>query len=344
MSLGGPEQERSDRRATLRDLGESGLLRRIFPLLPSGAHTLLGPGDDAAVVAAPDSRVVVTTDVMVEGRDFRRDWSTAQDVGAKAAAQNLADIAAMGAVPTALVVALVAPLDLDPDWATGLTEGLVEGCAGTGAGVVGGDLSRGAELMVAITALGDLQDRTPVTRDGAAPGQVVAVAGVLGHSAAGLALLQAGYGTRDMGADAPSERTLSALVAAHRRPAPPYAAGPAAAHAGATAMLDLSDGLVLDAGRLAGASGVLVELDLAALSDDVAQLRDAATHVDADAAAWVLGGGEDHGLLATFPADEPLPEGFRAIGRTTAVAAGEAPGVLVDGRPWRGSAGWDHFR
>jgi thiamine-monophosphate kinase len=303
---------------------------------------VLGPGDDAAVVAAPDGRVVLTTDVMVEGRDFRRDWSTAQDVGAKAAMQNLADIAAMGAVPTALVVALVAPLDLDPDWATGLTEGLVEGCAGTGTGVVGGDLSRGTELMVAITALGDLQGRPPVRRDGAEPGQVVAVAGVLGHSAAGLALLRAGYPRPTKGGE--TDRTLAARVAAHRRPAAPLVSGPAAADAGATAMLDLSDGLVLDAGRLAEASGVRVELDLAALSGDIAQLEDAATHAGAEAAAWVLGGGEDHGLLATFPAGVPLPDGFRAIGRTSAPPGGEEPGVLVDGRPWTGPAGWDHFR
>ncbi|HEX5511157.1 MAG TPA: thiamine-phosphate kinase [Actinomycetales bacterium] len=343
MSQTGPAEERSDRRPTLRDLGESGVLRRIFPLLPAGGHTLLGPGDDAAVVAAPDGRVVLTTDVMVEGRDFRRDWSTAQDVGAKAAAQNLADIAAMGAVPTALVVALVAPLDLDPDWVTGLAEGLADGCDGTGTGVVGGDLTRGTELMVAITALGDLQGRAPVTRDGAGAGQVVAVAGVLGHSAAGLALLEAGYGNRKPH-DAQADGTLAALVAAHRRPAPPLAAGPVAADAGATAMLDLSDGLLLDAGRLAEASGVRVDIDLTALATDIEEVSDAATHVGGDAAAWVLGGGEDHGLLATFPADVPLPDGFRAIGRTSAPPGGEEPGVLVDGRPWTGPAGWDHFR
>ncbi len=328
---------------TLRDLGESGLLGRILPLLPAGGHTLLGPGDDAAVVAASDGRVVVTTDVMVEGRDFRRDWSTPQDVGAKAAAQNLADIAAMGAVPTALVVALVAPLDLDPDWATGLAEGLAEGCAGSGAGVVGGDLSRGAELTVAVTALGDLQGRQPVTRDGAGPEQVIAVAGVLGHSAAGLALLEAGYGSRDPD-DAQTNATLTALVAAHRRPRPPLTAGPAAADAGATAMLDVSDGLVLDAGRLAEASGIVVDLDPTALAPDIEELSDAATHVGAEPTAWVLGGGEDHGLLATFPVGVPVPEGFRPIGRTSSVPDGEVPRVLVGGRSWRGRAGWDHFR
>jgi thiamine-monophosphate kinase len=338
-----PARERSAQGSTLRDLGEAGLLRRIFPLLPAGSHTLLGPGDDAAVVAAPDSRVVVTTDLMVEGRDFRRDWSTPQDVGAKAAAQNLADLAAMGAVPTALLVALVAPPDLDPDWATGLAAGLAEGCAGTGAGVVGGDLSSGTELVVAVTALGDLEGRAPVTRDGAEPDQLVAVAGLLGHSAAGFALLQAGYGAPQPHS-AQTDPTFAPLLAAHRRPASPLAAGPAAADAGATAMLDLSDGLVLDAGRIAEASGVVVDLDLTALAADINQVSDAATHVGADPTAWVLGGGEDHGLLATFPQDASLPAGFRVIGRTVVPAPGAQPTVLVDGRPWTGPAGWDHFR
>ena len=121
---------------TLGDVGEEGLLARIVPRLAPAPAALLGPGDDTAVVAAPDGRVVATTDVLVEGRDFRRDWSSAADVGWKAAAQNLADVAAMGAVPTALLVALVAPPGLPVAWAEGLADGLSAGCAGTGAGAV----------------------------------------------------------------------------------------------------------------------------------------------------------------------------------------------------------------
>src|SRR3954452_1607485 len=200
----------------LADLGEDRLLAAIFPRLPLADGTLIGPGDDTAVVAAPDGRVVATTDLLVEGRDFRRDWSSAQDVGWKAAAQNLADVAAMGAVPTALLVGLVAPPSLPVAWAEGLAEGLSAACVGTGAGVVGGDLSSGDAVVVSVTALGDLQGRPPVLRSGARPGDVVAVAGVLGRSAAGLALLQAGRPELDR-----------ALVDAHRLPSPPYGAGPA---------------------------------------------------------------------------------------------------------------------
>lgn len=319
----------------LSDLGEEGLLARIFPLLPLGEHTALGPGDDAAVVVAPDGRVVATTDVLVGGRDFRPDWSSPQDVGAKAAAANLADIAAMGAVPTALLIALVAPADLDPAWATGLAEGVASACRGTGAGVVGGDLSSGDELVVAITALGDLEGRAPVRRDGASAGQVVAVTGALGRSGAGLALLLAGQG-QDTG-------DAAALVAAHRRPTPDYAAGPAAALAGASAMLDVSDGLLRDAGRLARASGVVVDLDADALRADVDALRGVGQRLGLDPWDWVLAGGEDHGLLAVFGAVTDLPPGFRPIGVTRTVPpAGEA-GVLVAGRRWTGPVGWDHF-
>ncbi|WP_460461415.1 thiamine-phosphate kinase, partial [Angustibacter peucedani] len=166
---------------TLSDVGEDGLLQAIFPRLPHAPGALVGPGDDTAVVAAPDGRVVATTDLLVEGRDFRRDWSSPQDVGWKAAAQNLADVAAMGAVPTALLVGLVAPADLPVGWAVGLADGLAAACEGTGAGVVGGDLSSGPLVVVSVTALGDLQGRAPVLRSGARPGDVVAVAGTLGR-------------------------------------------------------------------------------------------------------------------------------------------------------------------
>jgi thiamine-monophosphate kinase len=332
---------------TLADVGEAGLLRAIFPVLPSGDHTLLGPGDDTAVVAAPDGRVVATTDVLVEGRDFRHDWSSPQDVGAKAAAQNLADVAAMGAEPTALLVGLVAPADLPLAWAVGLSEGLAAGCAGTGAGVVGGDLSSGPVIVVSVTALGDLAGRRPVLRSGARPGDVVALAGTLGWSAAGLALLQSGWPDAEAlagrGAADPSTdlaALAAALVRIHRRPEPPYPAGPQAARAGVTAMIDVSDGLLRDAGRVAEASGVVLDLSRDGLSGHVAALRSAADALGADPWEWVLSGGEDHGLLATFPPGA-VPTSFTVLG---VVRESDAPGVLLDGDHPASALGWDHFR
>ena len=145
-------------------LGEFGLIAAVTARLPQGRGVLLGPGDDAAVVAAPDGRVVVTTDVLVEGRHFRRDWSSATDVGHKAAAQSLADIAAMGARPTVLVVGLATPADLPVAWAVELADGLREECSTVGASVVGGDVVRADSVVVSVTALGDLEGREPVTR------------------------------------------------------------------------------------------------------------------------------------------------------------------------------------
>jgi len=316
------------------DLSEDALLALIFPLLPAGSATLLGPGDDAAVIAAPDGRVVVSTDVLVEDRHFRRAWSSGEDVGWRAAMQNLADIAAMGARPTSLVVTLVAPADLPVAWATGVAAGLAAACGPHDVGVVGGDLSGGDRVVVSVTVHGSLDGREPVLRSGARAGDVVAHAGVRGRSAAGLALLDAGRG-----ALAPE------LVRAYLRPDPPLAAGPAASRAGATSMLDLSDGLLRDAGRVARASGVVLDLEPVAdaFAADVAALAAAAGALGADAREWVLGGGEDHGLLATFPAGTALPEPFRAVGRVRA-AGPDGPGVLVGGQPpAAGSPGWDHF-
>ncbi|MEL7974414.1 thiamine-phosphate kinase [Isoptericola sp. F-RaC21] len=338
-------------RPLVRDLSEEDLLARIFPLLPAGSATVLGPGDDAAVVAAPDGRFVVTTDVLVEDRHFRRRWSGGDDVGARAATANLADVAAMGARPTSLVVSLVVPGDLPVDWVTGLARGLAGACAPVGAGVVGGDLSGGDAVVVAVTAHGDLEGRAAVTRAGARPGDLLAYAGHRGLSAAGLALLDAGAATA---ADATTVDdavdAVGACVAGYLRPVAPLTAGPAAARAGATAMLDVSDGLLRDAGRLARASGVGVDVEAEALAPDVERLLPAARalgpgrHVHADAAreaalGWALTGGEDHGLLAAFPGDAALPEGFRRIGR---VLPGPA-GVTVDGAEPGVRGGWDHF-
>jgi thiamine-monophosphate kinase len=319
---------------TVADVSEDDLLALIFPLLPAGADTLLGPGDDAAVVRAPDGRVVVSTDVLVEGRHFRRDWSTGEDVGRRAAVQNLADIAAMGARPTSAVVTLVAPGDLPLDWVSGFARGLAAACGPAGAGVVGGDLSGGDSVVVTVAVHGDLGGRPPVLRSGARAGDVVAHAGVRGRSAAGLALLLAGRG------DVAPE-----LVRAYLRPESPLDAGPAAALAGATAMLDVSDGLLRDAGRIARASGVVIDLDPVAgtLVADLAALEPAARLLGASAQDWVLTGGEDHGLLATFPADADLPAPFGRIG-VVRPDDGTGVRVLVDGAPPSvTSPGWDHF-
>jgi thiamine-monophosphate kinase len=293
---------------TARDLGEFGLIAAVTARLPTSPSVLVGPGDDAALLAVPDGRVIATTDLLVEGVHFRRDWSSARDVGHKAAAANLADVAAMGGTATALLVGLGAPPDLPVSWVLELADGLREEAAFVGACVVGGDTVASPHVVVAVTALGTL-DGPPVTRAGARPGDAVVVAGRLGWSAAGLRLL--GQGT-----------TTGPLVETHRRPRPPYASGPALAAAGATAMCDVSDGLVQDLGHIARASGVAIALESALLHDEAVELRD------------VLTGGEDHALVATLPGTPP--PGCRVVGR---VVAGE--GVTVDGKPAEG--GWEHF-
>ena len=313
-------------KGTVGELGEFGLIRELTSRLTTTDAVRLGPGDDAAVVAAPDRRVVASTDVLLEGRHFRRDWSTAYDVGRKSAAQNLADIAAMGAVPTALLLGLVVPADLPATWPIELMDGLRDECQVAGAAVVGGDVVGGETITVAITALGDLGNRAPVTRAGARPGDVVAVTGWLGWSAAGFAVLSRGF------------RSPRAFVEAHRRPEPPYHAGPAAADLGATAMTDVSDGLVADLGHIAAASKVAVDLKSAGI-DVPAQMRDIGHAVGVDPMQWVLTGGEDHAIVATFPPDTKLPARWRIIGE---VLAG-AHRVTVDGAPWEKSGGWDHF-
>jgi len=287
-------------------------------------------------VRAPDGRVVATTDTLIEGRHFRREWSAARDIGAKAAARNLADVAAMGARPTALLVSFAGPGDLEVSWVLELVAGIAQESSIAGAAVAGGDTSSADVVMLAVTALGDLEGRQPVIRGGARPGDVVAVAGSLGGAAAGLALLSAGLPTDDPG--------LEPLIRAHRHPRPPYDAGPQAADLGATAMIDISDGLIADLGHVAAASGVQIELDTKAIAaEPVAPQRllaRAATVLDgANPQRWVLTGGDDHALAATFAPDAALPPRWTVIGR---VSAGN--GILVDGSRWNEAGGWEHFR
>ncbi|HTJ68747.1 MAG TPA: thiamine-phosphate kinase [Actinospica sp.] len=337
---------------TLGQIGEFGLINRVARTVPQGRAVLIGPGDDAALVRAADGRVVASTDLLVEGRHFRRDWSTGYQVGRKAAAQNLADIAAMGGVGTALLVGFAAPADLPLSWAAELSAGLADECALVGASVAGGDTVSSDRLLIAVTALGDLGGRPPVTRAGARSGDIVAYAGELGWSACGLDLL-----LND--ADGPK-----LAFARHRSPEPPYEQGPAAARVGATAMLDISDGLLADLGHIAEESRVLIDLDAAGFPIDD-QLRETARKRGVDVLDWILTGGEDHALAACFPPDAQLPPGWHVVGRVleaeaehsrgqeppetsrtapSASAAPSAPLVTVNGAPWATSApGWDHF-
>ena len=305
--------------------GEFGLINRVTARLRPGSACLLGPGDDAAVVAASDGRVVATTDVLVEGRHFRRDWASAVEIGHRAAAANLADITAMGATPTALLVALCAPPDLEVAWVEGLADGLGAEAALVGASVVGGDMSVSSTLTIAVTALGDLRGRAPVLRSGARPGDIVALAGRIGYAAAGYTVLSRGF------------RTPRLLVDAYRRPQVPNAAGPAAARLGATAMIDVSDGLLADLGHLAAASQVAIDVQRDAF-ELPRQMRDAAHALGVDPYRWILAGGDDHALAATFPANVRLPDEWRVIGRVR-----EGSGVTVDGKPYEGPTGWQHF-
>lgn len=317
----------NDRDLTVGELSEGRILQRILATLgPSSA--LVGPGDDAAVLAVPGGRVVVTTDTLVHGPDFRLAWSSGADLGFKAAAVNLADVAAMAARPTALVVALAMPGETALGFVEDLAAGLRDACRelAPGCAVEGGDLTVSDTLTIAVTALGVLDGVEPVRRSGARPGDVVAVAGELGAAARGLRVLFERFRSPE-GEPLPVDAAvLSAAeradLAAQLRPAPPIALGPVAAAAGATALMDVSDGLLLDATRLADASGVTLDLD-----------------GGLDRAA--LTGGEDHALLACFPQGAELPAGFVPIGR---VRARGADAVTIAGAAPSGRTGWDPYR
>jgi len=321
---------------TIAEFGEFALIAALGERTPVSAGVLIGIGDDAAVLRAADGRVVATTDMLIEGRHFRREWSSARDIGRKAAARNLADIAAMGAVPTALLVSFAGPGELEVTWVLELADGIAEEAAVAGAGVAGGDTSSADVVTLAVAALGDLAGREPVTRGGARPGDVVAIAGTLGAAAAGLAMLSAGVIDPDA--------ALSALIRAHQRPEPPYDAGPEAAVLGATSMIDVSDGLIADLGHVADGSGVQIDISSPAVTAEPvarpgALAAAAALLGGADWAQWALAGGDDHALTATFPPSVALPARWTVIGRVR-----RGHGVTVDGRRWDNAGGWEHFR
>jgi thiamine-monophosphate kinase len=316
------------RTATLAEVGEFPLIAAITKGVSLGADVRVGPGDDAAVLAIGDA-VAASVDVLVEGVHFRRNWSEARDVGRKAVAVNIADIEAMGARAAGLLVGFSAPADLPLGWVLDFADGLSYESQAAGVSLLGGDVTRARDITVAVTAMGSLEGRDPVLRSGARPGDLVAIRGRLGWAAAGLVVLGRGF------------RSPRVLVEAHRVPEVSYGAGAVAARAGATSMIDISDGLLADLGHVAQASNVLIELRRDAF--EVAEpLQAVAAATGADPYTFVFTGGEDHALAATFPAPEAVPSGWLVIG-----AVGRAdvdhPGVLVDGAAWESPAGFDHF-
>ena len=306
------------------ELGEFELIADITAVLPQGADVVVGVGDDCAVLH-PAGDVVVTTDMLVEGIHFRPNWSSAFQIGRKCVAVNVSDVESMGAVPSAIVIALGFPEATGLEWVRSFTAGVREECARAGVSLVGGDTSRAGSIVVGVTALGNLDGRAAVRRAGARPGDVVAVAGRLGWASAGLSVLQRGFGS-------PKE-----LVAEQQCPSVPYGQGRQAAEAGATAMVDVSDGLLADLGHICEASGVGMDLGTHnfELPEPIQRLS-AATGTS----PWrfILGGGEDHALAATFPPGAALPAGWRQIGQVT-----QSGDITVDGAQWEGPRGWTHF-
>lgn len=325
----GPETFCEEALITVGELGEFGAVDRILARSGVARTAVIGPGDDAAVLGIGGSLLVASTDLLVDGRHFRRDWSEPVDIGHRAAAANLADIAAMGGVPTGLLVGLAMPGELPVAWIDGLYEGLMQECRPFEAAVVGGDIVESPTLVIAVTALGDMNGLSPVIRGGARPGDQVALAGRLGYAAAGLVVLARGF------------RSPRSVVAAYRRPEVPYAAGPQAAALGALAMCDVSDGLLRDAGNMAEASSVRIVLDVARFPVPEV-LRDVGAAMNTDPLSWILTGGDDHALLACFPPELDLPTPWRSVGRVEEGAGVVVAGLPEDGRELAGS-GFAHW-
>lgn len=311
---------------TVGELGEFELISQIQKRLGNAQNSkvTIGIGDDSAVVSAAGNKAVACVDVLSQGVHFRLDWSSATEVGRKAAAANLADIFAMGAKPTALLVGLALPPTTQVQWVLELADGLAQEASKVDVQVVGGDIVRSETITISVTALGELNNQQPILRSGAKVGDTIALAGKLGFSAAGFLMLSRGF------------RSPRALVGAHRAPEPPYEL--AASALKATSMIDVSDGLLADANHIAQASNVQMHIkssDLVVAEDLVA----AASAFSGNALDWVLTGGEDHAFLATFSSPLDVPTGWILIGN---VRQGQ-PGVFVDDQQVTPS-GWDHFQ
>ena len=302
--------------------------------------------DDAAVLApSPGTALVATTDLMLEDVHFRRRWAEPADIGWKAMAVNVSDIAAMGATPRWALVALACPESTGAEEVEAFYEGALALCDAYGVVIVGGDTSVApAGWTVNVTVLGEAV--APVLRSTACAGDVVAITGTLGRAGAGLAVLE-----RHQAPSGVPPADLAEVTDAHLRPRPRVAEGRWLADAGSvTAMMDLSDGLATDLPRLLVESGAAARIDLARLPIAPA-VRAVEAAIHHDPIAWATGGGEDYELLVTCEraAFERLRAGLATATGTALTAVGEIGGgagvrwIDADGREATVTAGFEHF-
>lgn len=333
---------------TRMDLTEDELIEAVGRVLSGDLPgVLLGIGDDAALVAPGVGQGVLTTDVLVEGVHFERDRIAARDLGAKAITVNVSDIAAMAGSPRYALVGLALGPDVDHAWVMELYGGMREACDRYAVALVGGDMNRAAETVLAVTLVGEVAPGRAVTRSGACPGDRIVVTGSLGAAGGGFALSRA---PRAVLSEAVAGGWGRPLLDAFQRPIARVGEAAVLAAAGATAMMDLSDGIAKDLPRLCRRSRVGAEIDLDAVPVSVA-LRDGAAALRLDALATALGGGEDYELLATLPA-EAVPDARARLAETFELPLTEI-GRIVEGDAVVGirdgdaaplpATGWDHF-
>ena len=309
-------------------MNEFEVIRRISALLPPAPPEVLVPvGDDCAVLKIGDGTWVAASDMLVSGHHFK-DWAAPEDVGYKAVAINASDVAAMGGTPRFVLVSGGAP---DPETALRCFEGGMEACERFGVYPLGGDTTRAGALTVDVAILGELAAK-PVLRSGASQGDLLAVTGELGASAAGLFALEQG------------ESGPKRLIRRYLRPEPRLQAGRAAARLGAGAMIDLSDGLASDVRRVCERSGVgcRVDLNLLPVEDDT---REFARSLGRDVEVLAATGGEDYELLICAP--EPVLDALAENVDVPVTVIGEVTqgdvGFRRGGEPVERLSGWDHF-
>ena len=335
-------------------MGEFELLARIRERLPaSGARTHLGSGDDAAVTV-PGGATATSVDALVDGVHFRRDLASPTQIGHKALATALSDLAAMGAEAGEAYVVLGLPPDFSEEQCLELLDGMTALATATGTDLVGGDLSRASELFLAITVVGHAPDPAAlVQRAGAQPGDALMLTGEIGGAAAGLALLENPHLETDfvfsgaIGGEKAKSATKG-LVERQLEPVPRLLAGQALAQAGATAMIDLSDGLGADAGHLAQSSGVKLEIEAEAVP--LAPAAVALGEATGRDPWWLLSGGEDYELLASVPAaqleqatEAVLSEGGLPLTKVGEVGTGSGVEIRLPGGRLQEPAGFDQL-